>query len=101
MNDVLNILYTSQSERGRRPTNDDCILIDHAKGLYLLCDGAKGTYGGRTAGELACQVIAQQSEALAGGIGQALGPEAEGLVERVVLKAHQQILQAAVVVQPD
>lgn len=90
----LNIVHGTRSEIGRRPTNDDCVLVDQQRGLYVLCDGAKGKFGGRTAGELACQVIAARLDDLTAQIGAPIPPDAEAAVDAVLLEAHQQILEA-------
>jgi serine/threonine protein phosphatase PrpC len=90
MSQPLNIICASRSETGRRAENDDRILVDPHRGVFLICDGARGKYGGHTAGQLATQLFAQQIDRLP----RNDGPGAEQQIDTVVMSAHQQILQA-------
>lgn len=90
----FHINYGNRSDIGRRPTNDDCLLFDQASGLYVLCDGAKGKFGGRTAGEMVCQVIDERRGQLAQAVGPPITTEVEQAVESVLHEAHQRIIDA-------
>jgi len=90
---TLNMLSSSKSEQGRRSTNDDCVLVDPEGGLYVVCDGARGRFGGRTAAELAIDLIRSSVADLSRGI-EKITAEAEKLVDSVIFAAHRKILAA-------
>ncbi|MGE3176136.1 MAG: PP2C family serine/threonine-protein phosphatase [Vicinamibacterales bacterium] len=45
------------SDRGRRPTNDDCFYVDQAAGLLIVADGMGGHAAGEIAARLATDVV--------------------------------------------
>jgi PPM family protein phosphatase len=94
MDSRLHLLCASQSEMGRRDSNDDAVLIDQAAGLYMVCDGARGRFGGRTAGELAVDTMQRFLPDVVRGIGDSLSPASERLAEQLMLQAHRTILSA-------
>jgi protein phosphatase len=89
----LNILAASKSEQGRRSTNDDCVLVDPEAGVYVVCDGARGRFGGRTAAELAIDLLRSSAADLTRSIDR-ITPEAEKAVDSVIFAAHRKILAA-------
>lgn len=94
MSAPLHVYWSSQSDPGRRSSNDDAVLVDEQRGLYLVCDGARGRFGGRTAAELACAEIQGWLDELEQRIGPRLTPESEQVVDGVLTAAHQRVLAA-------
>jgi PPM family protein phosphatase len=86
--------WASKSEQGRRSTNDDVVLVDPQFGFFLLCDGARGRFGGRTAAELAGAAIQTMLGQLSPEVLLSLGPEAEQAVDTLFSVAHNKILAA-------
>jgi serine/threonine protein phosphatase PrpC len=83
----LALVHGSKSDQGRRASNDDCVLVDAEAGIYLVCDGARGRFGGRTAAELAVETI---QRALAAGIPL----EGQEEMDWLLFSAHESILAA-------
>jgi len=90
----LHVICSAQTEMGRRSTNDDCVLADEACGLYLICDGARGRFGGRTAAELAIDTVREKIDELAHALGDRISAQTEQAIEGVLLEGHRRILAA-------
>lgn len=94
MGSSLNINVVSQSETGRRSANDDCVFVDRSLGLSIVCDGARGRFGGRTAAELAIQTIQSYISSIEQSVGNAITQQAENYISEMLGAAHRRI-QAA------
>ncbi len=94
MSDSLKINVVSQSETGRRSANDDCVFVDRQIGLSIVCDGARGRFGGRTAAELAVQTIQSYVANIDQFVGNRITPQAEQYISEMLGAAHQRILAA-------
>jgi PPM family protein phosphatase len=88
----LSMICAAKSEQGRRSSNDDCVLVDPEAGLYVVCDGARGRFGGHTAAELAVDTFRGCLNELRQV--DIISPAAEKMVESMALKAHRRILAA-------
>lgn len=94
MDDELFLISAGQTETGRRPANDDCILLDGEHGVYAVFDGASARVGGRTAAELACEAVRQTVAELTARRGGQLGALGEQACETAFQAAHRAILAA-------
>jgi serine/threonine protein phosphatase PrpC len=80
------------SDAGRRPNNDDCVLVEPEHGIYVVCDGAGGKMGGRRAAELICETVRQRGAEISAS--RASGVDAaQKLVQTVLFEAHNQIIE--------
>lgn len=94
MSAELKLLYASKSEAGRRSSNDDAMLIDPNAGLYLICDGARGRFGGHIAAQLACEIIQNHKSNLVQCLDSGITPAVQSIVEMMLTSAHEHILEA-------
>jgi PPM family protein phosphatase len=92
--DRLHLLHASHSEMGRRSGNDDALLVDPQAGIYAVCDGARGRFGGRTAAELAVDAMQPAIPEVAREADAGLSPVVERAVEKMMMQAHGHILSA-------
>jgi len=94
VDDELFLISAGQTETGRRPANDDCILLDCEHGVYAVFDGASARVGGRTAAELASDAVRQTIAELTARRGLQLGAIGEQACETAFQAAHRAILAA-------
>jgi len=90
----MQIFWSSKSESGGRPTNEDDVFADPAIGLYMVADGKGAPAGGRTAAELAIATVKTELEQQAAELGETIEDETESFVDAAVVAAHQAILEA-------
>ncbi|MCA9671333.1 MAG: protein phosphatase 2C domain-containing protein [Myxococcales bacterium] len=89
----LNFFHAAQCDAGRRQANDDCVHVDPARGIYLVCDGAGAKLGGRTAAETVCRTVAEQSAAREQQLALATPDQAQAIINEMLLAAHERILE--------
>lgn len=85
------IICGSVSEAGRRPNNDDYALVDPRRGVFVVCDGAGGKMGGRTAAELICRTVSERGDQITAQVPAGVEPTQQA-VHQVLMEAHQRIL---------
>ncbi|MBK8480747.1 MAG: protein phosphatase 2C domain-containing protein [Proteobacteria bacterium] len=94
MEDELFLISAGETDTGRRPANDDCILLDPELGLYAVFDGASARVGGRTAAELAAEAVRSTLAELSARQGLQLRAMGEQVCETAFQAAHRAILAA-------
>jgi serine/threonine protein phosphatase PrpC len=72
---------------GRRPTNEDAMLIDSARGLFIVADGMGGHNAGEVASDLAVKTIGKF-------LGD-IGTDGRTYLDRAVKAANEEILATA------
>jgi serine/threonine protein phosphatase PrpC len=90
----LRLVCGHLTETGRRSSNDDAVFFDADAGLYVVCDGTRGRFGGRTAAELAVHGIHVRLDEVRGSLAAADPRTAEQLVESMAAAAHMRIFAA-------
>jgi serine/threonine protein phosphatase PrpC len=90
----LHLLQASCSEMGRRSSNDDAVLVDEEASFYAVCDGTRGRFGGRTAGQLAVLAIQSRLAQLRSALPGIIDNNARNLVDSLVATAHAEIIAA-------
>jgi len=90
---MLQLECGSATEMGRRSSNEDAVYFDPGLEYYVVCDGTRGRYGGRTAAQLAVQGISQQAYATLATV-ERIDGECEARIDAVVAAGHNAILSA-------
>ncbi|MBW2733523.1 MAG: FHA domain-containing protein, partial [Deltaproteobacteria bacterium] len=86
------IFCGSISEAGRRPNNDDDALVNPDDGIFVVCDGAGGKMGGRTAAELICRTVSERSAQIVAQIPAGVVATQQA-VHQVLMAAHHRIIE--------
>jgi serine/threonine protein phosphatase PrpC len=94
MSDAIQVVHSARSEIGRRSSNDDAVFVDEEAGLYVVCDGTRGHFGGRNAGQLAVHGVQTHLNELRGGYPTAIDESARRMVDSLVATAHTRITAA-------
>ena len=81
------------SEAGRRPANEDSLLVDQSVGLYVVCDGAGGKLGGRVASQMVCRALHQHAAYFSNQVGRQIDDRAQAAVDELIRMVHQQIAE--------
>jgi protein phosphatase len=71
---------------GRRPTNEDAMLVDSARGLFIVADGMGGHNAGEVASDLAVKTIAKFL---------AIGADSQAHLDQAIKAANDEILMTA------
>jgi protein phosphatase len=71
---------------GRRPTNEDAMLVDSSRGLFIVADGMGGHNAGEVASDLAVKTIAKFLTA---------GADSRAHLDQAVKAANEEILTTA------
>jgi len=71
---------------GRRPTNEDAMLVDSARGLFIVADGMGGHNAGEVASDLAVKTIAKFL---------AIGADSQAHLDQAIKAANEEILMTA------
>src|SRR5262245_21251151 len=72
---------------GRRPTNEDAMLVDSGRGLFIVADGMGGHNAGEVASELAVRTIGEF-------LGD-VGPDGRINLYQAIKAANEEILETA------